>query len=339
LSSETVRVAVDAMGGDNAPHEIVAGVCRAAASLDCRLLLVGAAPRIREELTKHASPANVDVIDSPEQVAMDESPAAAVRRGAATSMGKVVDLVRDGSADAAFSAGNSGAFLAIATIRLRPLPGIARAAFATVWPARNGPMLLLDTGANVDCKPEWIAQFGIMGSAYAAAVLGIAQPKVGLLSIGQEAGKGNALVDAATPLLQRAPIRFIGNVEGRDLLLGDADVIVCDGFVGNVALKLAEGAGEYVFDALKAASTSSLGARIGAALLRPKLREIRARMDYREYGGAPLLGVRGLCLVGHGRTDARAVESACAAAVRAVKQKLVDTIGSAVAQAPAQASQ
>jgi glycerol-3-phosphate acyltransferase PlsX len=246
-------------------------------------------------------------------------------------MGKTLDLVREGSADAAFSAGNSGAFLAIATIRLRPLPGIARPAIATVWPARKGPMLILDAGANVDCKPEWIAQFAVMGSAYARTVLGIAEPKVGLLSIGEEEGKGNALVDAATPLLAKAPIVFCGNVEGRDMLLGEVDVIVCDGFVGNVALKLAEGAGEYVFGALKEASNSSLLARIGAALLRGKLREIRKRMDYREYGGAPLLGVRGICLIGHGRTDAHAVDSACRSALRAVRQDLVAAIGRAVA--------
>jgi len=327
------------MGGDNAPEEIVAGACRAAASLGCRIILVGDEQRIRPLAAAQAGGAGTQIVHADQVVAMDEAPTAAVRRGPVTSMGKTIDLVRDGSADAAFSAGNSGAFLAISTIRLRPLPGIARPAFATVWPARNGPMLVLDSGANVDCKPEWIAQFAIMGSAYARAVLGVAQPRVGLLSIGEEEGKGNALVDAATPLLASAPITFAGNVEGRDMLLGDVDVVVCDGFVGNVALKLAEGAGEYVFGALREASTSSLAARVGSALLRPKLREIRAKMDYREYGGAPVLGVRGICLVGHGRTDARAVESACKAALRAVRQGLVEAIGQAIGtQTPAQAA-
>lgn len=319
------------MGGDNAPEEIVAGACRAARSLECWIILVGDEKRLRPLVERNGKPANVGFVQTDEVVAMDEGPTAAVRRGSVTSMGKTVGLVHEGAADAAFSAGNSGAFLAIATIRLRPMPGIARPAIATVWPARKGPMLILDAGANVDCKPEWIAQFAIMGSAYARAVLGIAEPKVGLLSIGEEEGKGNALVDAATPLLAKAPIVFAGNVEGRDMLLGDVDVIVCDGFVGNVALKLAEGAGEYVFGALKEASTSSLAARIGAALLRGKLREIRGRMDYREYGGAPLLGLRGICLIGHGRTDARAVESACAAAIRAVRQHLVEAIALAIA--------
>ena len=318
------------MGGDNAPDEIVAGACRAAARLDSRILLVGDARRVELLRSRAGKPANVECVDVGETIAMDESPATAVRRGAATSMGKTIELVRDGTAGAAFSAGNSGAFFAIATIRLRPLPGIARPAFATVWPARNGPMLVLDAGANVDCKPEWIVQFAEMGSAYSRAVLGVERPKVGLLSIGEEEGKGNALVDAATPLLASAPIDFAGNVEGRDMLLGSVNVIVCDGFVGNVALKLAEGTGEYIFGALKAASTSSLRARLGALLLRPAIREIRNRMDYREYGGAPLLGVRGNCFIGHGRTDAKAVVNACLAADRAVRQDLVGAVARAI---------
>ncbi len=318
------------MGGDNAPDAIVAGACRAARALDCTIALVGDVARIEALLAAGGRPPNIECVEAAQTVAMDESPATAVRRGGATSMGRAIELVREGAAGAAFSAGNSGAFMAIATVRLRPLPGIARPAFATVWPARKGPMLVLDAGANVDCKPEWIVQFAVMGSAYARAVLGVREPKVGLLSIGEEEGKGNALVDAATPLLAAAPIAFAGNVEGRDLLLGEVDVIVCDGFVGNVALKLAEGTGEYIFGALKEASTSSLAARLGAALLRPKLREIRNRMDYREYGGAPLLGVRGNCFVGHGRTDEKAVVSACGAALRAVRGDLVGAIGHAI---------
>src|ERR1700730_269354 len=212
------------MGGDNAPAEIVAGACRAARTLDCGIILVGSEARVRPLVARNGAPPNVQCVNTDEEVAMDDAPVAAVRRGPVTSMGKCIDLVREGTADAACSAGNSGAFMAFATIRLRPLPGIARPAFATVWPARKGPMLILDAGANVDCKPEWIAQFAIMGSAYARVVLGIAEPKVGLLSIGEEEGKGNALVDAATPLLAKAPIAFAGNVEGRDMLLGSVDV-------------------------------------------------------------------------------------------------------------------
>lgn len=321
------------MGGDRAPEEIVAGARQAAKSLGCRILLVGDESRLRELLKRGAAAPNVDVVHAPETVAMDEAPSAAARRGPATSMGKTVDLVREGTAQAAFSAGNSGAMMALATIRLRPLPGIARPAIATAWPVRGGAMLLIDAGANVDCKPEWLAQFGIMGSAYSRAVLGVQNPKVALLNVGEEERKGNALTEAAFPLLAAAPINFVGNVEGRDLLAGTADVIVCDGFVGNVALKLAESASEYFFGALRAAATSSRRAKLGALLLRPALRKVRKQLDYREHGGAPLLGVRGICLIGHGRTDALAVESACRGAMLAIKRDLVGAI-SQVIQAP-----
>ncbi len=319
------------MGGDRAPAEIVAGALRAAADLDFQLLLVGERSRIAPLLGRRAAARQVELVDSNAQVAMDEAPAAAVRRGTATSMARAVELLREGAADAAFSAGNSGAFLAIATVRLRTLPGIARPAIATVWPARKGPMLLLDAGANVDCRPEWLVQFAVMGSAYARGVLGVPEPRVGLLSIGEERTKGNALTEAAFTLLSDAPIRFAGNVEGGDLLLGDVDVIVCDGFVGNVALKVAEGAGEYVFGTMRELAAAGLRAKVGALLLSPMLRALRSRMDYREYGGAPLLGVRGVCLIGHGRADALAVENACRAAVRAVRRDVVGAIGGLLA--------
>jgi glycerol-3-phosphate acyltransferase PlsX len=329
LNDSGARIAIDAMGGDLAPDEVVVGACRAAKQRGFQLLLVGDEARITQLVAAAGAASNIRVVHAPEEVAMHEAPSAALRRGGQTSMGKVIELVRDGEADAAFSAGNSGAFLAIATVRLRTLPGIARSAFATAWPARRGPMLLLDAGANVDCKPEWLVQFALMGTAYARSVLGVAAPKVGLLSVGEEEGKGNALTSAAFDLLKAAPIDFIGNVEGRDLLLGDADVIVCDGFVGNVALKLAEGTSEYLFDSIRTASKQGLRARLGAALMLPALRSVKAKLDYREYGGAPLLGVRGVCLIGHGRADAFAVESACRAALMAVRHGVVDAIAAA----------
>ncbi len=327
------------MGGDHAPEEIVIGACEAARSLVCRIILVGDRSQIESIATKAGGlPATIEIVHAEGIVAMDEAPAAAVRRGATTSMGKMIDLVRDGSAQAAFSAGNSGAHLAIATIRLRTLPGIARPAIATVWPARKGPMLLLDAGANVDCRADWLAQFAIMGSAYARSVLGIARPKIGLLSVGEEEGKGNALTEAAFPLLSAAPIDFIGNVEGSDLLLGEADVIVCDGFVGNVALKLAESSGEYFFRALLEESLSTLRGKLGLQILKPALRVLRKRFDHREYGGAPLLGLRGITLIGHGRADALAIRSACRAALRAIDQDLVGSIGGLAASAAAPAA-
>jgi glycerol-3-phosphate acyltransferase PlsX len=329
LNVNDVRIAIDAMGGDLAPDEVVAGACIAAKDLGFQLLLVGDEPRLEPLVAAAGASGNVRIVHAAEEVAMHEAPAAALRRGGQTSMGRVVELVRDSEADAAFSAGNSGAFLAIATIRLRTIPGIARSAFATAWPARRGPMLLLDSGANVDCKPEWLVQFAVMGSAYSRSVLGVAAPKVGLLSVGEEEGKGNNLTASAFPMLQAAPIDFIGNVEGRDLLLGEADVIVCDGFVGNVALKLVEATSEYIFDTVRSASKETFRAQMGAMLMRPALRRVKAMLDYREYGGAPLLGVRGVCLIGHGRADSFAVQSACRAALTAVRHGVVDAIAAA----------
>ena len=321
------------MGGDSGPAEVVAGACSSAKSLGFQLLLVGDEKRVAPLVASAGDAANIRIVHAAEEVSMHEAPAAALRRGGQTSMGRIIELVRDGDADAAFSAGNSGAFLAIATIRLRTLPGIARSAFATAWPAKNGPMLLLDSGANVDCKPEWLVQFALMGTAYSRAVLGVAAPKVGLLSVGEEEGKGNALTAAALPLLRAAPIDFIGNVEGGDLLLGEADVIVCDGFVGNVALKLVEATSEYIFDSVRRASKETLRARAGAVLMLPALRRVKSMLDYREYGGAPLLGVRGVCLIGHGRADSFAVQSACRAALTAVRKGVVGAITDAVSGA------
>jgi glycerol-3-phosphate acyltransferase PlsX len=326
LKDKDAIIAVDALGGDRAPEEIVTGACNAAKSFGCQMLLVGDEARVAPLLKREGSPPNVSMVHVEGVVAMDEAPTAAVRRGDSTSMGKTVDLVRQGAAHAAYSAGNSGAFLATAQIRLRTLPGIARPGFATAWPALRGPMLLVDAGANVDCKPEWLLQFALMGTAYARSVLGIDDPKVGLLSVGEEETKGNALTFEAFPLLAAAPIHFIGNVEGRDLLLGQADVVVCDGFVGNVALKTAEGTSEYVFTLLREAIQGSARAKLGAALLRPQFRAVRKRMDHREHGGAPVLGVRGICIVGHGRADAYTVQSAVRMALRAIRQDLVGSI-------------
>lgn len=339
MNDNDVVIAVDGMGGDLAPDAIVSGACRAARELGCRILLVGERARLHALVAREGKLPSVDIVEASETVAMDEAPAAAVRRGGVTSMGMTIDLVRDSRAHAAFSAGNSGAFLALATLRLSRLPGIARPGFATAWPSHKGPMLLVDAGANVDCKPEWLVQFALMGTAYARAVLDIEDPKVGLLSVGEEETKGNALTAETYPLLAAAPIHFIGNVEGRDLLLGDVDVAVADGFVGNVALKTAEGTSEYIFTLLREAiAAAPLTVRAGAALLRPVFRSVRARLDHRYHGGAPLLGVRGNCIIGHGRADALTVYSACRMALRAARQDLVGTIARMLEPPAAQVS-
>jgi glycerol-3-phosphate acyltransferase PlsX len=323
------RIAIDAMGGDNAPAEIVAGALLAHADGFGRMILVGDQSRIAPLLGDAAG--DIEVIHAPEAIAMDASPSQAVRNSERTSLGVAVELVREGRADAVVSAGNSGAFLAIALIRLRTIAGIARPAIAVVFPAHSGPVVVLDCGANVDCRPEWLAQFGVMGSAYARAVLGIADPKVGIISNGEERVKGNAQAIEAATLLDRAPVRFIGNVEGKGVFENVADVCVTDGFVGNVMLKLSEGAanliGEIVVEEIKRGSALT---KLGAGLVRPALRRVRDKLSYDNYGGAPLLGLRGNCIVAHGRANREAIRSAVRQAVAEVREDVVGRIAELV---------
>jgi glycerol-3-phosphate acyltransferase PlsX len=319
------------MGGDNAPEEIVAGAVLAQRDGEARMLLVGDEKRIRPLLEQQGA-TDIEVVHAPGAIAMDANPSQALRSSEDTSLGIAVDLVRDGKAEAVVSAGNSGAFLAIALIRLRTIPGIARPAIAVVFPARKGPVIVLDSGANVDCKPEWLAQFGVMGSAYARAVLGIAEPKVGIISVGEERSKGNAQTIEAFRFLEEAPVKFIGNVEGKDVFENVADVYVADGFVGNVMLKLSEGVASFITE-IVAGEFRAGGplVKLGAILARPALRRIRAKLNYDTYGGAPLLGLRGNCIVAHGRANRHAVQSAIRAAVAEVREDVVGRIGELVA--------
>jgi len=323
-------IAVDAMGGDNAPGEIVAGAALAQRDGLGRMLLVGDEARIAPLLASEGVE-GIEIVHAPEAIAMDASPSQAVRNSERTSLGVAVELVRDGRADAVVSAGNSGAFLAIALIRLRTIAGIARPAIAVVFPAHSGPVVVLDCGANVDCRPEWLAQFGVMGSAYAKAVLGIADPKVGIISNGEERVKGNAQAIEAATLLDRAPINFVGNVEGKGVFENVADVCVTDGFVGNVMLKLSEGAanliGEIVVEEIKRGGPLT---KVGAGLVRPALRRVRDKLSYDSYGGAPLLGLRGNCIVAHGRAKREAIRSAVRQAVAEVNEDVVGRIGELV---------
>jgi glycerol-3-phosphate acyltransferase PlsX len=326
-----VRIAVDAMGGDHAPEEAVAGALLAAREFDVEVLLVGDEARVRPLLRGPQSP-RVHIIHAPDSVAMDLSPSTALRSCERTSLGVAVNLVKQAEADAVVSAGNSGAFLAIALIKLRTIEGISRPAIATVWPALNGPTVLLDSGANVDCRPEWLAQFGVMGSAYAKAVLGIVAPRVAVLSVGEERSKGNQLVLEAARLLEAAPVRFIGNVEGRDLFHNVADVIVADGFVGNVVLKTGEG---MISDLARVMRDALLGGnlitKLGTAMLAPALRQLGKKFDYETYGGAPLLGLRGNCIFTHGRASRKAIKHAIGAAVQEVQHDVVGKISELIA--------
>jgi glycerol-3-phosphate acyltransferase PlsX len=328
--SQAPRIAVDAMGGDNAPHEIVAGAVLAQREGLGTMILVGDEAKIAPLLVQQRA-TDIRVVHATDAIAMDATPSQAVRGSENSSLGVAIALVRDGEADAVVSAGNSGAFLAIALVRLRTIPGIARPAIAVVFPARYGPVVVLDSGANVDCKPEWLAQFGLMGSAYAKAVLGIAEPKVGIISVGEERVKGNAQTIEAARFLDRTPVNFIGNVEGKDVFINVADVCVTDGFVGNVMLKLSEGAatliGHIVLSELKG---SGLMTKLGALLVRPALRRVREKLSYDSYGGAPLLGLKGNCIVAHGRANRNAVRSAIRAAVAEVNEDVVGRIGAMV---------
>jgi glycerol-3-phosphate acyltransferase PlsX len=326
-----VRVAVDAMGGDHAPEEIVAGAALAHKEGLARILLVGQRERIEPLLCQHGVDGEIEVVHAPEAIAMDAGPSQVLRNSDATSLGTAVNLVRDAKADAVVSAGNSGAFLAIALIRLRTIQGIARPAIAVVLPGKRSPVVLLDAGANVDCKPEWLAQFGIMGSAYARGVLGIAEPRVGIISVGEERAKGNTQAIDAARCLDQAPVQFIGNVESKDLFSSFADVVVTDGFVGNVILKLCEGLphalGDIVVEEIHAGGPLT---KLGALLVRPALRNVKKKIAYETYGGAPLLGLRGTCIVAHGRANCQALRSAVAAAAVAVREDIVGRIAAAV---------
>ena len=321
-------VAVDAMGGDHAPRAIVDGALMAHHDGLAKVVLVGDRARITPLL--HGA-SGIEIVHSEGEVPMDAHASQAVRKSQGTSLGDAVDLVRDGRADAVVSAGNSGAFLAIALIRLRTIAGIARPAIGAVLPGRDGPVVLCDAGANVDCKPEWLVQFALMGSAYARAALDIAEPRVGLVSVGEEPTKGNAQVLEAAELMRNAPVRFAGNVEGKDIMLNAADVVVADGFVGNVILKTAEGSGRYIADVLREsfASAGPVG-KLGALLSRGVFTAMRKRVDYSTYGGAPLLGVRGNCVVAHGRSDATAIRNAIRQAATVASHGLVASIEEAL---------
>ena len=328
--AKTPVVAVDAMGGDDAPEAIVAGALLAHRDGLGKIVLVGDRARIEPLL---GGEREIEIVHSSGIVPMDAAASQAVRRSEGTSLGDAVDLVREGRADAVVSAGNSGAFLAIALIRLRTIPGIARPAIGAVLPGRKGPVVLCDAGANVDCKPEWMVQFGVMGSAYAQAALGIVQPRVAVISVGEEPTKGNAQSIEAASLLAAAPVRFVGNIEGKDVLQDHADVVVADGFVGNVVLKTCEGNAKYFADVIRESYASAgLPGKLGALLSRGVFAHVRVRLDYSTYGGAPLLGVRGNCVVAHGRSDRVAIRNAIRQAATVAEHDLVGSISAALAQ-------
>jgi glycerol-3-phosphate acyltransferase PlsX len=310
------RVAVDAMGGDRGPDEVVAGALAAAAD-GIVPVLVG--PR-------GLDPHGLELIEAPDVIAMDEKPAEAVRAKPSSSLVVACRAVGEGRADAVISAGNTGAMLAASLLELRRIPGVRRPAIAVTIPSRRKPTVLLDSGANADARPEDLLQFAHMGAVFAQEILGVADPVIRLLSIGEEPEKGNQLTLEAHELLAASELNFAGNTEGRDLLDGAADVVVADGFTGNVALKLLEGTIKGVLDAFREEITATATGKLGGLLIRPAARRLRRRLDPDTYGGAYLLGLRGLAVIAHGNSSRRAVTNAIRLAARGVEHGVVDRL-------------
>ncbi len=324
-SGSPPRIAIDAMGGDNAPFSIVAGSVMAYRVLqdNVKIILVGNAKRINDELKSlRAEHMAIEVIDAPEAIDMSESPIEAIKHKKNSSIVVGLKLQKEGKADAFISAGNTGAVMAASLLNLGRLTGVSRPAIATLFPTEEGLGLVLDVGANSDCKAHHLYQFGIMGAIYSKYILKVKNPKVGLLSIGEEQSKGNELTIASHKLLDSSGLNFCGNVEGRDILKGTADVVVCDGFVGNIILKFAESTGSFFSKLLKKKIRGNLLASIGAVLMSTAFRSFRQSLDSAEYGGAPLLGINGVCIICHGNSSPRAIKNAVLVSVDIVRQKV-----------------
>ncbi|WP_031500661.1 phosphate acyltransferase PlsX [Bryobacter aggregatus] len=324
-----ITIAVDAMGGDHAPKSEVEGALRAVKAFDVRVVLVGRESVIKDELNLHGKWKNlpIEITNASEVITMEDSAAKAMRTKKDSSIRVACRLVRDGVAAGVVSAGNTGAAMATSKMVQGMIRGVERPALATAFPTLKGtPTVLVDIGANVDASAEMLAQFAFMGHIYSRAIFGIPKPRVGLLSIGEEEHKGNALTHATTPLLKQLPIHFIGNVEGRDLYTGLADVIVCDGFIGNVALKVSEGLVEVFKSMLKESLSSTITRQVGAVLAKNGFSELKRRTDYSEYGGAPLLGVRGVCIICHGRSNPNAIKNAIRVAAEYANNSVNDRI-------------
>ena len=328
--SRPVTVAVDAVGGDHAPKEVLAGVAAALAKDNgLRVLLTGPANVVEPFAASHGD--RVTAVPCTETIAMYEHPATAVRTKRDSSIVVGARLVKEGKADAFFSAGSTGAAMAAATLVMGRIKGVERPAIATVLPTAGPPCVLLDAGANADCKPENLVQFAQMGAAYATVVLGVVGPRVALLNIGEEATKGSQLAQAAHSLMAERVPHFIGNVEGCDVLAGVSDVIVTDGFTGNVVLKVLEGTSKILLGQVKDAITSTPINVAASSVLKPALNRLRSRLDPDTYGGAPLLGVAGVCIIGHGSSRSTAISSAIGMAAQAGRGGLTEQIAAAVA--------
>lgn len=330
MAETRAKIAVDAMGGDNAPEEIVAGAIRASAELDVDILLVGDPEAIQAQLDHHGcTSTNIEIVPADGVVSMEEEALVGVRKKPNASINVAMGLVKENRAQAVVSAGHSGAAMAAALLGLGRIKGIDRPAIGAVFPTMyaNKSVIVLDVGANVDSKPRYLEQFALMGTVYSKYVLGVEEPKVGLVNIGEESSKGNELAKETHKLLSNNPkIPFIGNAEGRDVLSGNFDVIVCDGFVGNVLLKFAEAVGEIMLQIIKEELPYGVRGKIGTGILKPNLRRIKQRIDHAEHGGALLFGVNGVCIISHGSSQAPSIFSAIRIAKEAVDNQVLDRI-------------
>ena len=323
----TLRIALDAMGGERGPEEMVAGAIQAVKESDLNVTLTGDENLLNRILRERPeADSRIQVVHSSQVIAMDESPFEAIRRKKDSSIVKAFGLVKSGNADAVVSAGNSGATMASAIRSLGRLNNVSRPGIAGVFPTLKKPLVIMDVGANVDCRPQHIFQFGVMASAFSNNQFGIEKPSIGLLSIGEEGGKGNVLVKSAHELFRKSSLNFLGNVEGRDIFQGNVDVIVCDGFVGNITLKVSEGLAEAIITMLKNEMAKSFMAKVGYRLAKHAFDSFRKRVDYAEYGGAPLLGLNGTGIVCHGRSNAKAIMNAIKVAAEMVRNNVNEHI-------------
>jgi len=319
----TLRIALDAMGGERGPEEMVAGAIQAVEESDLNVTLIGDENILNRVLQNQSSASSrLQIVHASQVVSMDESPFEAIRKKKDSSISRAFEQLKNGEVDGVVSAGNSGATMASAIKSLGRLENILRPGIASIFPTLKKPLVMMDVGANVDCRPQHLFQFGVMGAAFSDNLFEIEKPSIGLLSIGEEGGKGNVLVKSAHELFRKSSLNFIGNVEGRDIFQGDVDVIVCDGFVGNVCLKVSEGLAEAIISMLRTEMSKSFMAKIGYLLARKAFGNFGKRVDYAEYGGAPLLGINGTGIVCHGRSNAKAIKNAIKVAAEMVRNKV-----------------
>lgn len=328
-----LRIAVDAMGGDFAPEVNILGAYEVAIDKKVEIILVGDERKIKSFLPeKKDLEGIISIFHTEDTIQMEENVSSAIRKRN-SSMRKAIQLVKENKADAVISAGHSGAMMALSYMLLGKLPNVERPAIATVMPSLKGHFILLDAGANVDCKPEHLVQFAIMGDAYHRALFNSESPKVALLSIGEEGTKGNELTKEAFRLLQSTKLNFIGNIEGKDVFFGLADVVVCDGFVGNIVLKVGEGLAEALMKMLKREITEIITGKLGYMMIKPAIKSFRKKVDYSEYGGALLLGINGTSLICHGRSSAKAIKNAIKVAMEMAKKQIYKSISESLKNA------